>query len=98
MPAGGRFWPIKKFLTQYYKLPIPILNQILSTNSPIKLHIPTISEAQTATDIVIKFLEHEKQTIDLKINNSLDIQKFWFQLAQNSPKQKTVNDIFRYAN
>lgn len=51
------------------------------THSPFKLHIPTISEVQTATDIVIKFLEHEKQTIDLKINNSLDIQKFLFQLA-----------------
>ena len=66
-----------------------------SDDEPPKLHIPTISEAQCAINAVIRFLEHEKQTSDIEINKSLDIQNFLFQLAQNSRKQKTINDFFK---
>ena len=64
-----------------------------SDDKPPKFHIPTISEAQSSIDTVIRFLEHEKQTTDLEINMSLCIQIFLFQLAQNSRKQKTINDL-----
>ena len=41
------------------------------------------------------FFESEKQTTDVEISKSVDIQKMLFQLAKNSRKQKTFNDFFQ---
>ena len=47
------------------------------------------------TKLSFFFFESEKQTTDVEISKSVDIQKMLFQLAKNSRKQKTFNDFFQ---
>ncbi|XP_061164992.1 tigger transposable element-derived protein 6-like [Saccostrea echinata] len=66
-----------------------------SDNEPKNIYIPSMSEAKTGIDNILKFLEHDERTTEQEINKCLSIQTYLFQLSQNSSKQRTISDFFK---